>query len=71
MHAFPVRQFASASRDVIVARVERRMCGQNGDRDQLHAMAYAQGSALMFGHTCFEERPTGLDFDNFFATNFD
>jgi hypothetical protein len=53
--------------------------GQGGDYDQLHAMVYANGSALLVGRTFFEDNSNGLDyvsvvrtlFDSLFADGFD
>jgi len=45
--------------------------GQSGDYDQLHAMVYAQGSALMFGRTFFEDNSNGLDYVSMVRATFD
>ncbi|MEO8460835.1 MAG: hypothetical protein ABI451_09920 [Dokdonella sp.] len=45
--------------------------GQAGDYVQAHALAYANGSALLFGRTFFEDNSNGLDYVTLARARFD
>jgi len=45
--------------------------GQSGPYSQLHGMVYANGEALLFGRTFFEDESIGVDYVTLMRTRFD